>query len=802
VRYRREPPCRSGVPRKVEFPSGVRGARHLVTAPHLEIVRQAAREAWLAGLAPWPPKEDGSKAPDANTWTQWRTKRPRREELRTVYPGHAGLGIFCGAMSDDPDPAVAALPGFETVDFDCMTTYHAFIEAAEAVGLFGLIERIEDGFCDDTPRPGVRWGYRCTETQSTKLASRPPTDEERAANPDQGPVTLVETKGRGGYAIVAPTNGKVHPTGRPYVRRSGGFSTIATITVDERAALLGLIRSFDQMPAHPVSEPKPTPVNGDRNRPGDDYNARATWGEVLEPHGWSHVYTRRDDVTLWRRPGKRGPGISATTNHAGSDLLCVFSTSTPFETIDAERSYDKFAAYAVLNHGGDFGAAARALGAQGYGQPPVQTVSRPQSDGQPTTDTTDKTTALGTAERDFIALDGRYIFALNGTGIEIEIDRLRRKWDELVGELTVRCTLAGARTINAAGVISVADFAISSLRARQERANHLIARSQAPTIDWFGLLEEFSGRVLAAERTGQPGVILADVPPAEPQPDYDVLGIIVPRHQAGCLFADGGTGKSLVALYLAGTLERRGEHVAYLDYETDEETQRARLARLFDRPLPRVRYVRCDRPLVHEADRLRRIIADDSVTYAIVDSVGYATDGPPEAAEGALGYFRALRQLHVGSLSLAHINRSEQGDQRPFGSVFWSNSFRSVWHLKRTQDTDTGPLTIGCFHRKRNDGRLLPATGIELAEDGSRTSVRRIDLADVDEMATKLPLWQRMAHALRGGPMTIAALAEELEAKVKTIEKAVERSKGRTFARAPGADGVSRIRLVERRAAS
>jgi hypothetical protein len=57
-------------------------------------------------------------------------------------------------------------------------------------------------------------------------------------------------------------------------------------------------------------------------------------------------------------------GVSATTNHAASDLLYVFSTSTNFE---AGRGYGKFSAYAVLNHEGDFAAAARALAEEGYG---------------------------------------------------------------------------------------------------------------------------------------------------------------------------------------------------------------------------------------------------------------------------------------------------------------------------------------------------------------------------------------------------------------------------------------------------
>ena len=86
-------------------------------------------------------------------------------------------------------------------------------------------------------------------------------------------------------------------------------------------------------------------------------------GRGLTSHGWTNVYTR-DGTTYWRRPGK-DIGISATTNFGGADLLYVFSSSTQFE---AEKSYTRFGAYAVLNHGGDFHAAARALAQQGYGQ--------------------------------------------------------------------------------------------------------------------------------------------------------------------------------------------------------------------------------------------------------------------------------------------------------------------------------------------------------------------------------------------------------------------------------------------------
>jgi putative DNA primase/helicase len=61
--------------------------------------------------------------------------------------------------------------------------------------------------------------------------------------------------------------------------------------------------------------------------------------------------------------------VSASTGHckgpSGRDLLYVFSTSAiPFE---AEVSYSRFAAYALLNHRGEFAAATKALTNAGYG---------------------------------------------------------------------------------------------------------------------------------------------------------------------------------------------------------------------------------------------------------------------------------------------------------------------------------------------------------------------------------------------------------------------------------------------------
>ena len=56
-----------------------------------------------------------------------------------------------------------------------------------------------------------------------------------------------------------------------------------------------------------------------------------------------------------------------------------------------------------------------------------------------------------------------------------------------------------------------------------------------------------------------------------------------------------------------------------------------------------------------------------------------------------------------------------------------------------------------------------------------------------------------MAHLLRGGSLTMAAVAGELNVPVDTIVKTTKRHEGKVFIRVPGADGVYRIGLLDTR---
>lgn len=165
---------------------------------------------------------------------------------------------------------------------------------------------------------------------------------------------------------------------------------VTGLTTDEVvAALLDVARALDRRPKR-VSRADAAPppaTGGDGDHPGHRYTRAVGWADVLGPHGWEPV-RQVGGVTYWRRPGKR-VGLSATTGYAkgekNGDLLYVFSTNAdPFE---AGVTYSKFAAYCLLDHAGDWRAAARHLADNGYGgadEPRVVFGDPPRPGAEPT----------------------------------------------------------------------------------------------------------------------------------------------------------------------------------------------------------------------------------------------------------------------------------------------------------------------------------------------------------------------------------------------------------------------------------
>jgi hypothetical protein len=383
--------------------------------------------------------------------------------------------------------------------------------------------------------------------------------------------------------------------------------------------------------------------------------------------------------------------------------------------------------------------------------------------------------------------------------------RLERRGGEVSGEISVRALdLEG---LDGHGQLHHSRLNLLAPRSRADIAAQLARRDpRYSNEDWAELVEQACTLTTRAFREGRPAFALREAT-EPPTGAGDVLPPLLSAAGPTIWFGDGGAGKSLLGLSAALALHT-GEpllgmtptarlRTALLDFEWDAFEHKKRMCRLLGvdvresgDALPDLLYVPCqsEGPLATQVDRLRRLFAQHRVQYAVLDSVGYACDGDPSEAEPALAFFRALARLEVGSLLVAHINR--QGDtDKPFGSAFWHNSARSTWFLKQ-QSSSADSVVVGMFNRKANGRAKADPLGLQLRFEEARTVIERVQLRDVPELESEIPLRSRIRDALRSGPLAIHELASRLNANTDSVEKALRRGLGRTFVRLDGGGGV------------
>lgn len=376
--------------------------------------------------------------------------------------------------------------------------------------------------------------------------------------------------------------------------------------------------------------------------------------------------------------------------------------------------------------------------------------------------------------------DQHYSLEILPIGITMDVDRLRRQSGELIGELSVSVgpKFREAKAYN--GVISVGDLNLSSVQARTTRAKLLAERSGAGHLDWHGFLEELCIRTTQAERQGKPAVVLADMDlVAERVEHWEVDGIPILKDLPMVLYGDSGGGKSYLALYVAGMLAQMDVNVLYADWEFSLQEHRKRLGELFH-PMPRnVFYARCDSPASQQVDRLDRLKREHKCHYIVCDSIGFALDGPAESQEGATKYFRSLRQLNIGSLSLAHIPKQydDGREAQIFGSTFFRAGARSAWFVEKATTNPRGEMRVGLHHRKSNVGALLQPKGYRILFEHGRVRLEKINIKEVDELTLQLPLLERMKMQLANGALTLKQLSEDLAVPPASVRSILSRHK-------------------------
>jgi len=320
---------------------------------------------WLsAGCSVIPIRADGSKKP-AIEWKKYQSQRPTEAEVRRWWSSNPeyGIAVITGAVSG----------GLEMTELEARATDGEHFDKIQEVAdvEFDNWDKWVLGhrtYAEHTPSGGIHLLYRVgdgTVPGNTKIANNVSNE------------CLAETRGEGGYVIVAPTGGKVHATGEDWRAINGCLPRgIQTIPFSLRNELHNVLKTaLDERPPAAVLPSREAPqytamtpahrALSDFESPGNHYERVTSWADILEPHGWTFSHHQGSE-DFWVRPGKDPKlGHSASTGYAADrDRMYVFSSSAG---LPIEQSLTKFYVYTELNHNGDFVAAATTLRRLGYG---------------------------------------------------------------------------------------------------------------------------------------------------------------------------------------------------------------------------------------------------------------------------------------------------------------------------------------------------------------------------------------------------------------------------------------------------
>lgn len=369
--------------------------------------------------------------------------------------------------------------------------------------------------------------------------------------------------------------------------------------------------------------------------------------------------------------------------------------------------------------------------------------------------------------------------------IHIQLDR----WGDYRGDVTAEITVH----VSAPGLpidLHQSRVNLSSLGQREKLARILTGRYKGP--DWTEIVEQIARQALAVRREGDPAINLAEQP-ADLRLAYR-LESYVPEDGSTVLAADGGAGKSTLALFLCaavgtGTpflgLATRAGRVAFLDYETSAR-QQARRLRLIAcglelSEIPPVIYRHLDVPLPQCAPELRRFFQTERIDFAVLDSLGLAGGSQPDA-EPTLAVFRVINSLQRPVLVLHHANRSGE----IYGSVYVRNSARSLIEIKHQREAGDRALHLGLFHQKANDDVLQRPMGVEIQYLPDATLIRREEI--VPELSAHLSITSRILRELRSEQKTPKELAATIGTTEATIRAKLNGAlKGKTMKLPSGA---------------
>lgn len=294
-------------------------------------------------------------------WGAWKDGVPRDVFIETWtkhYRDGMGMAVVCSDV--------------ELFDIDTKNdpehTIHTRVYDAMKVHL--PPETFAKMYIQESPSGGYHFWYRVVKTDIMgpipDLARIEYTADQRfelAMPPEKSNIgVIVETKGYGGYGLIAPSAG--------YKVLQGDIEHLPILSSDERELVLMIGRSFNQYePEAQMYTSNGYAPTASGSRPGDIYNQKIGPMELvslLESYGWRRLKQLGDSIFMGR------PGAKHAHKHDGKvnvRLNCFVNYSSSVQHFNVMKGYSPYYVYAYLAHNGNLQDTTRDLAAKGFEDP-------------------------------------------------------------------------------------------------------------------------------------------------------------------------------------------------------------------------------------------------------------------------------------------------------------------------------------------------------------------------------------------------------------------------------------------------
>lgn len=372
-------------------------------------------------------------------------------------------------------------------------------------------------------------------------------------------------------------------------------------------------------------------------------------------------------------------------------------------------------------------------------------------------------------------------FKLSWNGLTFNSSNIKVKSDECIMHLEIITSIPSAKS----EIIWQGKYNLYSERTTSE----LVKKCEEAMpekdfgINWKSVIQYWKKRIYTLLREGE-AVEDIDISTIEETTYSYLIEPFIIQDTINLIFAEGGTGKSSIALCFAmlgyspelqSSMKLKAKQIKtlYLDYENNKIVVQSFLKMLHKsyNINTSIKYRACHMPLQAEFESIANIIAEHDIDLVIIDSLAPACGNVLEVAS-IVNFYQCLQKLRKTILLIGHTPKNSE-NETVFGSVFFHNLARNVWQLKK-KIISLDSFQLLFIHKKCNVSTLyIKPFAYELSYINGGLQIKHATLEQQDDSMSNTQLV--IATLKKHGALTIKELEEKTNLNYNTAKTIVRR---------------------------